>query len=266
MTKTVTLGCAALVGRRPEHNDHFGIGYLEAAFHRGLGVTRRRCSPIVAAAASMLLFLFASASPGCSLKSPVPSQDAAAHQDAAVPQDAAVHPDTAVHLDGPPIIYLPPPCSAEIKQQAIDRVVAAAPCFSGWLTGNGASFNLNAGGNGAWILRPCDDGTAARFSQLEDAARSALQGLDTTGCELMTDVVNQDYRKLVNAIASATGLASPGHAVILNENGAVVDVRAGTDPATDAEVLNAILAAVGGLTFPCLANVQICTEPLLPNF
>lgn len=225
---------------------------LEAELHRGLRVADRRYSPVVAVAASSLFFLFASASPGCSSKSPTPGQDASVH----------------LNLDAPAelVIALPPSCSAEISQSAIDRVAAAVPCFSGRVSADTTSFSLNAGGNGPCTLRPCDDGTAARLAQLKDAASSALQGLDTNGCYLMAEVVSQDNRKLANAIGSATRCDYPGYAVILDDHGAVVDVRSSNDAGTDTEVLDSILAALGGLTFPCLANAQICQEPIVMDF
>jgi hypothetical protein len=102
---------------------------------------------------------------------------------------------------------------------------------------------------------------------LENAATAALQGLDTSDCSLVTTVANQDDAKLVGAIKTC-GAASygAGYAVVLDGNGAVVDVRATTDGGTNTEILNCILAALGGLIFPCLANSQICPEMIVLDY
>ena len=239
-----------LVGELAERAALFDaeLEQFEVDFHRVLGVTERRFSPVVATAASSLFFLFASASPGCGSHSTQP--------DAAVRQDAS--PQIIIKVDASPQIVLPPECSAEIEQNAVDRVVAAVPCFSGNLGQNGATFNLSTS---RFSIRPCDDSTAARFSQLQDAATAALQGLDAGVCSLYATVGNQDDAKLVGAIESC-GAADygAGYAIVLDGNGTVVDVRAPTEAGTNTEVLNCILAALGGLTFPCLAHAQICPE------
>ena len=227
------------------------IEQFEVDFHRALGVTQRRFSPVVAVAASSLFFLFASASPGC-------ASPRASRQDAAVMQDTLTLADAEIAI---------PSCGTAIAQSAVDRVVAAVPCFSGYISGyigqNAATFGLSTN----ITVRPCDGNTTARFSELADAASAALQGLDTSGCSLYTTVENQDDAKLVRAISSCSPAGyGAGYAVVLDGNGTVVDVRATADGGTDSEVLNCILAAVGGLTFPCLSNNQICPEQIVTDY
>jgi hypothetical protein len=106
-----------LVGKLVEEATCLGaeIAQLEAELHRGLGVTQRRFSPVVAAAASSLFFLFTSAGPGCTSQGTM-KRDAAAQQDVLLVKLDVAAPEEVL-----------PFCSTEIKQNAADRVAAAVP-------------------------------------------------------------------------------------------------------------------------------------------
>lgn len=225
------------------------IRQLELDFHRALGGTQRRFSPVVAVAASSLFFLFASASPGCAEHGTSSSKDAAAGADDAVVIKTDIAPPSS------------PSCTNEQSRAAADRVAAAVPCFSGYLTGNSATFYLPT--LGLTDIRACDDATAARFSALEEAATAALQPTD---CSLYTTTADtQNYAALSYAADTCNvGRWGNNFAIVLDDNGAVVDVRAmGIDGGSDAEALACILATLKGLTFPCLANTQLCPEMIV---
>ena len=95
-------------------------------------------------------------------------------------------------------------------------------------------------------------------------ATASLAGLDSSGCNLHNGYVeNDDNAKLASAISSCGEVGyGPGYAIVLDGNGAVVDVRGPADGDTNSQVLDCILAALAGLTFPCLAGTQICSEEI----
>jgi hypothetical protein len=64
----------------------------------------------------------------------------------------------------------------------------------------------------------------------------------------------------VVARCAERGRSFRGGAIVLDENGRVSDVRAANDSEEAAEARRCVLAALGGLRFPCLAGMQVCPE------
>ena len=91
-----------------------------------------------------------------------------------------------------------------------------------------------------------------------------MAGLDSSGCDLHNGYVeNNDNAKLASAISSCGDVGyGPGYAIAIDGNGAVVDVRGPADGGTNSQVLDCILAVLGGLTFPCLADTKLCPEEI----
>jgi hypothetical protein len=115
------------------------------------------------------------------------------------------------------------------------------------------------------VLPGCDQNSQGQLDKLGQNATAALAGFDSSVCSLYTWSVirNDDNAKLVSAIngcptANYGGVS--GYAIVLDSNGAVVDVRSVADGGTNSQVLDCIRAALGGLTFPCLANTQLCPD------
>jgi hypothetical protein len=235
---------------------------------------------MAAAAASSLIFLFASASCG---SHPMRASRAEAGVSADVRPDSQVsistdaQPDsrTGSGADAQPdaVLINPTACADEIDRTVKERLAAAVPCFSGYVSTYGCSgfsslclsFGLTPGSG--FSISACDKATSDRFDQLGQAATAALAGLGTGGCSAYygTSVVSDDNAKLASAIngCGAVGYGrGTGYAVVLDSNGAVVDVRSVADGGTNSQVLDCILAALGGLIFPCLANVQLCPEEI----
>jgi hypothetical protein len=257
------------------------IEHLETEVHHLLGTPERRFSPVAAAAASSLIFLFASAS--CS-SHPIRASRAEAgvgtdvQPVSEVSTSADSQPDsrTSVGIDAQPdaVLINPTACADEIDRTVKERLATAVPCFSGSVSTYGCSgssslclsFGLTPGSG--FSISACDKATSDRFDQLGQAATAALAGLGTGGCSAYsgTSVGGDDNAKLASAIngCGAVGYGrGTGYAIVLDDNGAVVDVRSVADGGTNSQVLDCIRAALGGLTFPCLANTQLCPEEIV---
>jgi radical SAM superfamily enzyme YgiQ (UPF0313 family) len=247
------------------------IDRLETEVNRLLGTPERRFSPVAAAAASGLIFLFASAS--CS-SHPMRTSRAEAGVSADAQQDSKA--GFAMDAQSDAVLINPTACADEIDRTVKERVAAAAPCFSGYVSGapcsdsskSCASFSLAPD---SYLSVPgCDQNSQDRLDKLGQMATASLAGLDTSGCSLYsgtTFVDNNSNATLANAIFSCGAALYPaGYAIVLDSSGAVVDVRGAPDGGTNSQVLDCILAALGGLTFPCLANTQLCPEEIVMDY
>ena len=277
------------------------IGSFETEVNRLFGASERRFSPMAAAAASSLIFLFASAScgshpigvsrPEAGVSADVqPVSEASVSIDAqpdsrvSITIDAQPDSRTSVAIDAQPDARTslsidaqpdsaeinPNTCSDDIDRTVKDRIAAAVPCFSGYVDrcSDGsklcASFYLSQG-SGPTVLG-CDQATSDRLNQLGVQAADSLAGLDPSGCSLYPGsvVANPDNEKLASAISSCGAAGYPvRYAIVLDSNGAVVDVRSRADGSSNSQVLNCILTVLGGLTFPCLADSQLCPEEII---
>jgi hypothetical protein len=301
------------------------ISGFEADVGRLFGAPERRFSPMAAAAASSLIFLFASAScgshpmgvsrPEAGVSTEVqPAAEASVSLDtqpdsrmivsidaqpdarASVGIDAQPDARTSVSVDAQPDARTsvsvdaqpdartnvsidaqpdsaeinPNTCADDIDRTVKDRMAAAVPCFSGYVDRCSdrsklcASFYLSQG-YGPTVLG-CDQATSDRLNQLGLQAADSLAGLDPSGCSLYRGsfVANPDNEKLANAISSCGAAGYPvGYAIVLDSNGAVVDVRSRADGSSNSQILNCILTVLGGLTFPCLADSQLCPEEII---
>jgi len=257
------------------------IERLETEVNRILGTPERRFSPVAAAAASSLIFLFASTSCGshpmrASRAEAGVSTDVRLDSQASVSTDAQLDSRTGFGMEAQPDAFLTlptPACADDIDRAVREKVAAAVPCFSGYVRSSGCKdpawpcASLDLSGSTGLSIPGCDLASADRLDQLEQAATAAVAGIDASGCSdyYGTNVVSDDNAKLANAIndCKAVGYGrGTGYAVVLDDNGAVVDVRSVVDGGTNSEVLDCILAALGGLTFPCLANTQLCPEEI----
>jgi hypothetical protein len=241
------------------------INRLETEVDRLLGTPERRFSPMAAAAASSLIFLFASTNCGSH-----PMR--ASRAEAGVSADAQPDSRPGVSVDAQPetgALNSFNLCPIEIDRAVTERVTAAVPCFSGnifrcsyYFGGDPselcASFDLTL--NSAASIRACDQATQDRFVEMGRAATASLTDLETGDCTLDTTVVRDDQTHLTNALLSCERV---GYAIILDSTGSVVDVRGPADGGTNSQVLDCILSALAGLTFPCLADTQLCTEEII---
>jgi radical SAM superfamily enzyme YgiQ (UPF0313 family) len=256
------------------------IERLETEVNRLLGTPERRFSPVAAAAASSLIFLFASASCGshpmrASRAEAGVSADVRPDSQASVSTDAQPDSRTGFGADAQPdaFLNLPPACADEIDRAVKEKVAAAVPCFSGYVYRSGCKdpsglcTSLNLAGSTGLSIPGCDLASSERLDQLGQAATASLAGIDASGCSAYygTSVGSDDNAKLASAIngCGAVGYGrGTGYAIVLDDNGAVVDVRSVADGGTNSQVLDCILAALAGLTFPCLANTQLCPEEI----
>jgi hypothetical protein len=237
------------------------IERLETEVNRLLGTPERRFSPVAAAAASGLIFLFASAS--CDSH---PMR--ASRAEAGVSADAQQDSKTGFSMDAQSdVIPISPIACSDLDRTVKERVTAAVPCFSGFVDRCGDPLQLCARFNLApfpGFLDPgCEQNSQDRLDQLGQTATAALAGLDSSGCSLYSSIFvdNNSNATLASAIVNCGAAGYPaGYAIVLDSNGAVVDVRGAPDGGTNSQVLDCILAALGGLTFPCLANTQLCPE------
>jgi anaerobic magnesium-protoporphyrin IX monomethyl ester cyclase len=255
------------------------IERLETEVHRLLGTPERRFSPMAAAAASSLIFLFASASCGshpmrASRAEAGVGTDVRPDSQVSVSTDAQPDSRTGSGTDAQPdaVLINPTACADEIDRTVKERLAAAVPCFSGYVSTYGCSgfsslclsFGLTPGSG--FSISACDKATSDRFDQLGQAATAALAGLGTGGCSAYngTSVGGDDNLKLANVLGKCGAIPyGSGYAIVLDGNGAVVDVRSVADGGTNSQILDCILAALGGLTFPCLANTQLCPEEII---
>jgi len=256
------------------------IERLETEVNRLLGTPERRFSPVAVAAASGLIFLFASASCGshpmrASRAEAGVSADARPDSQASVSIDAQPDSRTGSGTDAQPdaVLINPTACADEIDRTVKERVAAAAPCFSGYVSSAPCSDSSKS--CASFYLAPdsylsvpgCDQNSQDRLDKLGQMATASLAGLDTSGCSLYsgtTFVDNNSNATLASAILNCGAARYPaGYAIVLDSNGAVVDVRGATDGGTNSQILDCILAALGGLTFPCLANTQLCPEEIV---
>jgi hypothetical protein len=255
------------------------IERLETEVHRLLGTPERRFSPMAAAAASSLIFLFASASCGshpmrASRAEAGVGTDVRSDSQVSVSTDAQPDSRTGSGTDAQPdaVLINPTACADEIDRTVKERLAAAVPCFSGYVSTYGCSgfsslclsFGLTPGSG--FSISACDKATSDRFDQLGQAATAALAGLGTGGCSAYngTSVGGDDNLKLANVLGKCGAIPyGSGYAIVLDSNGAVVDVRSVADGGTNSQILDCILAALAGLTFPCLANTQLCPEEII---
>jgi hypothetical protein len=235
------------------------IKRLEADVDHLFGTPERRFSPMAAAAASSLIFLFASTNCG---SHPMRASRAEAGVSVDAQQAQADVQQTQPETTG---FVFPPPCGDDIASAARARVAAAVPCFAGWIGTSGgcgaADFcaYFNPAGRSYLHQLGCDQATQDRFDELEQAATASLVGLNPGNCGLNNPIDKDDQTRLADSILSCQGI---GYAIVLDSNGAVVDVRGPADGDTNSQVLDCILAALAGLTFPCLAGTQICSEEI----
>jgi hypothetical protein len=238
------------------------IKRLETEANHLLGAPERRFSPMAAAAASSLIFLFASASAGCS-SHPL----GASRAEASVGAD--VQPDSRTDVSTQPDVVVINPAGCADDRTVKERITAAEACFSGYTepcgdsSGLCARFDLAPPPSFLWVPG-CDQNSQDRLDKLGQTATASLAGLASSGCNLHNDYVeNDDNAKLASAISSCGDLGyGPGYAIVLDGNGAVVDVRGPADGGTNSQVLDCILAVLGGLTFPCLADTKLCPEEI----
>jgi radical SAM superfamily enzyme YgiQ (UPF0313 family) len=120
------------------------IERLETEVNRLLGTPERRFSPVAAAAASSLIFLFASASCGshpmrASREEAGVSTDVRPTSEASVIMDAQPDSRTGLGTDAQPdaFVVLLPACADEIDRAVREKVTAAVPCFSGYVYRSG---------------------------------------------------------------------------------------------------------------------------------
>jgi hypothetical protein len=257
------------------------IERLETEVNRLLGTPERRFSPVAAAAASSLIFLLASASCGshpirASRAEAGVSADVQPDTGASVSIDAQLDSRTGFGIDAQPdaFVVLPPPCADDIDRAVREKVTAAVPCFSGYVHRSGCKdpsglcASLDLSGSTGLSIPGCDLASSDRLDQLEQAATASVAGIDSSGCSLYygTSVGGDDNAKLASAINGCRAVGygrGTGYAIVLDDNGAVVDVRSVVDGGTNSQVLDCILAALAGLTFPCLANTQLCPEEVV---
>jgi anaerobic magnesium-protoporphyrin IX monomethyl ester cyclase len=267
------------------------IEHLQMDLDRLLGTPQRRFSPMAAAAASSLIFLFASASCG---SHPI----GVSRPEAGVSTDAEFHPEVSVSIDTraaseasvsidtqpgseagvskdahPDVVAIDAnSCADELDRTVKERVTAAVPCFSGYVSSyycNDPSklcASLNLAPGSGFSLLGCDNASTDRLDQLGQKATDSLAGLDPSGCKLYsgTSIDNYDNQKLATAIDGCGATGYPvRYAIVLDSNGAVIDVRSVVDGSSNSQVLNCILTVLGGLTFPCLANTQLCPEEII---
>jgi radical SAM superfamily enzyme YgiQ (UPF0313 family) len=256
------------------------IERLETEVNRLLGTPERRFSPVAAAAASGLIFLFASASCGshpmrASRAEAGVSADARPDSQASVSIDAQPDSKTGFAMDAQSdVIPISPIACSDLDRTVKERVTAAVPCFSGFVDRCGDPLQLCARFSLApeipgFLAPGCEQSSQDRLDQLAQTAVAALAGLDSSGCSLYsgTFVDNNSNATLASAILNCGATGYPaGYAIVLDSNGAVVDVRGAADGGTNSQVLDCILAALGGLTFPCLANTQLCPEEIVMDY
>lgn len=159
---------------------------------------------------------------------------------------------------------------------AIRAVQANAPCFSGSITFAPGSppnpvFGAQATGNPMIQMCPNQPGNDQAAHWLEDAARSALKGVDAhclaeqsafldipggAGADAgrMADVLNKMCSQYLPSLGQVM--------IVVDAQGNVVKVTGrAVDPPP--QVLNCITQALAGLTFPCLAGFVVCPEPVI---
>ena len=266
------------------------IERLETEVHRLLGTSERRFSPMAAAAASSLIFLFASASCGSrpmrtSRAEAGVGTDVQPVSEVRVSADAQPDSRTSVGIDAQPdsragvgvdvqpdvLVINAAGCASEMDRVVKEKVTAAVPCFSGYVEHCGdpsklcASFELVPGSG--LLLPGCDQNSQGQLDKLGQTATAALAGFDSSVCSLYPEsyIRNDDNAKLASALngCGTANYGGGGYAIVLDSNGAVVDVRSAADGGTNSQILDCILAVLGGLTFPCLANTQLCPEEII---
>ena len=182
-------------------------------------------------------------------------------RDATVGEDVPT--ETANARDSGGGILLAPSCGSAISNQAIARVTAAVGCFSGRVVNVGcggtstvcARFDFGFDSTFGYAFRACDSASQGHIANLEATATSAVQGIETLGCSLSASVSNSDFESLKETIISCAG---PVYSIVFDSNGAVADVQSNPPVDGESRVLDCILAAKGGVSFPCLSNVQLC--------
>jgi hypothetical protein len=177
-------------------------------------------------------------------------------------QDAT--PDMALAQDAGGGIVLPPACGNVIAGQATAQVTATVACFSGQVSSGGcgsttrvcARFDFGYNSDRMFQFRTCDSESQSRIDKLGETATAALQGFETGSCSLSAPIINPNFESLKDTII---GCGGGGYAIVFDSVGAVAEVRSDTVAGNESQILSCILAASGGVTLSCLANVQICS-------
>lgn len=228
------------------------IDRVESAAARCADLPARRFSPMAAAAASSLVFVFTGGNSGCA------QEETATY----VRQDAGGAGGSGGTGGTNGFISVLPQCDAGLDDAATASIAADVPCFVGSVASSGtgdlsATYNLGMG----YFSGACDTTTQDRFAQLGQAATGAIADLKADNCILRTTISNSEIAALSSAIQQC---APQGFVIVLDQAGNVVDVRGPTTTdAGTAQALDCILAAVKGLSFPCLANSQLCWEEVI---
>jgi hypothetical protein len=119
-----------------------------------------------------------------------------------------------------------------------------------------ARARFSFGYDSFYFFQACDSDSQSRLDKLAETVTAALQGIEIGRCSLNASIDNPDIGRLKDTIV---GCGGGYYAIAFDGNGAVAQVRGDLVAGNESQILNCIVAANGDMTFPCLADVQICS-------
>jgi hypothetical protein len=141
------------------------------------------------------------------------------------------------------------------------------PCFVGtahWSESTG-SWTVEMTGGLGYLMCSNWEEQAAREDALEEALEAVDVYCDPAGGEffgyldgLENDEVEDAFNTLLESSCRFHMLA-----IVVDEEGRVVDVQTHEGDPVDTVTRECILAALDGLVFPCLAGYTVCEEPVV---
>lgn len=215
------------------------------------GGPRRVFRPMRAAAAAALQFcLLGAPQAGCGSAETLVGSDAG-HEVSDPEDDGACTRDdyTAIYRD----------------MERIAREVD--PCFVGtahWFESTGSWTVEMTGGLGYSMCSNWEE-QAAREDALEVALEAVDIYCDPTSGEFFGYLDGLENDEVEDAFNTIWESRCRFHviAIVVDEDGRVVDVQTREGDPVDSEIRECILAALDGLVFPCLAGYTVCEEPVV---
>jgi radical SAM superfamily enzyme YgiQ (UPF0313 family) len=251
------------------------LAAIERTLERALDRPLRTFSPMRAAAtAAISLCMLGGAAAACHQSGATGDDDAAGDTDVDSDTDADSDTDTVTDACADDAL--------EAEEQLLhEHVQEVDPCFNGsvflWEENglhlqavvHGAPCNVFEAFGG---LDPCPGDEAA--AAMEAAVQNALDPADYPCLVAVGSLVEieggagEELTEMCDAIDAACGELSGSvnlYTIVLDEEGAVIEVLSDYDDPDEQAVAECIESALEGLTFPCLAGMDVCHEYVIPE-
>ena len=169
---------------------------------------------------------------------------------------------------------VPGDCGRDTQQvitaEIAEHVAQADSCFSGWITRRRGQWEADEQpyvNSGTMLYGPCRD--VSQPSGREQGVEAALADRPADCFPSMARVrvdgeSTSDLQRLADVVAEACGdqpgARLGGYRIVLGEDGRVLEVLPANTQPGNVQTAQCVAAALEGLTFPCLASLEVCPE------